>query len=189
MTFESIQLEADEKIIQIVHRHWLTLAIQLFSLAVFAFVPLVVFGILAVANTSLPLLPIDVTDYARYFVFGYLAWLLCLHMALGRTFINHYLDVWAITNRRVITIDQIGFFRRQTGSFRLERIQDVNVSVNGIIATLLDYGTLEVETASGGGEEFRAHLMPHPQTIKATILAAADQLNHSNPVASPELHI
>jgi hypothetical protein len=59
-------------------------------------------------------------------------------------------------------------------------MQDVNVEVNGIIATLLDYGTVHVQTASADVEEFKASFLPKPQEVKSVILAACDKLLEQN---------
>ena len=89
---------------------------------------------------------------------------------------NYYLDVWTITNKRLIAIDQHGLFHRETASFRLERLQDMNVEINGIIATFLDYGILEAQTAGGDDDKFRATGLPHPRELKSLILEASDVL-------------
>lgn len=175
MRFEKIEFEVDEKIVVSVHRHWLTLFTSLFSLWTFALVPLVSWLILLTFEKSYDtFLVIDFSSYGTHFTYFYCLWLLWVSMAVAYVLMNHYLDTWTITNRRVIVIDQQGFFRRHIGSFRLERLQDVNVEINGLVATLLDYGTLEAETAGHGEGEFRAHFLPHPRELKAAILSATD---------------
>jgi hypothetical protein len=95
-------------------------------------------------------------------------------MMLAMIWTDHYLDIWVITSRRIININQVNLFRRQTASFQLERLQDITVEVSGIIETLLDFGTINAVTASGIHEEFRARHLPKPQQIKSLILQAAD---------------
>jgi uncharacterized membrane protein YdbT with pleckstrin-like domain len=114
--------------------------------------------------------------FVPYVLFLYSLWLLCIWMILTSIWTDYYLDIWCLTNKRIIKIDQAGLFRRKTGSFRLERMQDVNVEINGIIATLLDYGSVHVQTASADMEEFKAFFLPNPQEIKSTILRAGDEL-------------
>jgi hypothetical protein len=57
----------------------------------------------------------------------------------------------------------------------------MNVEINGIIATLLDYGTVNAETAGHGDEEFRAEGMGNPRELKAVILRVADNLIQNTP--------
>lgn len=116
-----------------------------------------------------------------HYIFFSAWWLLLQWLALAYVWTDYYLDIWVVTNKRIISIEQHGLFRREIGSFRLERLQDMQVKINGLIATFLDFGTVEAETASGSSEEFKADFLPKPREIKALILKAADQRmkNHS----------
>ena len=105
----------------------------------------------------------------------YAAWLLITWMTLFNIWNNYYLDVWTITNKRLIAIDQKGYFTRTTASFRLDRLQDTSIAVRGIIATLLDFGELEMQTA-GEERNFKAYGLPHPGDLKSLILNASDTL-------------
>ena len=60
-------------------------------------------------------------------------------------------------------------------------MQDLNTEINGIVATLLDFGTIHVETASDAEEDFRATYLPHPANIKSIILQASDNRMSSTP--------
>ena len=117
---------------------------------------------------------VDLAAYTSQISYLYAVWLLFLWFGMFSVWTNYYLDILIITDRRLILINQKGFFRRNVGSFRLERMQDINVEINGLIATLLDYGTIHVETAGHGDEEFRATDLPKPREIKAEILRAGD---------------
>ncbi len=178
MDNKNITLEVDEAVIKIIHRHWIILFVQVFFLAVVALAPLFLITAILVTPALMAGFGNTLVANGPYVLFFYLTWLLFLWMALSQTILNHFLDVWIITDRRIIAIDQRGFFRRHMGSFRLDKLQDVNTEVTGIIATLFDYGTVEAETASGSTGEFRAHNLPNPRTIKDTILQlVAEQKN------------
>ncbi len=180
MLFEKIQLENDEQILKIVHKHWFVLAARIGSIVVTALVPLG--GWVAVSyltqHTDSTML-FSTHSYLAHFVFFYSAWLLFNWMMLAHMLTDHYLDVWVLTDRRIISIDQQGLFNRNIGSFRLEKLQDVNIAIRGIVATFLHFGTVEAQTASGSEEEFRAHNLPYPRELKAIILQAADQRMHT----------
>ena len=64
---------------------------------------------------------------------------------------------------------QKGLFYRDISTCRLNRIQDVTVEVRGLIPSLLDFGTITVQTA-GEEDNFIIHGMPHPYEIKRAIL-------------------
>ena len=159
MIFEKIELETDEEIIAIIRRHWFYLFKQVFFVFVLMLLPLV----LPLLFANLSPFTGSLTAYTPHLLFLYAFWLLVLWMLLAMIWTDHYLDIWTITNRRIIKIDQVALFRRQTGSFRLEKLQDLNVEINGIIATLLDFGTIHAQTASGKDDEFSASYLPKPQ--------------------------
>ncbi|MFT7507035.1 MAG: hypothetical protein ACI92I_000173 [Acidimicrobiales bacterium] len=183
MLFEKIQLEDDEKVIKTVHKHWYTIFSTSVGLIITVLAPLA--GVILIENlysSYIPTTNLHLSDYVTYFVFLYSLWLLLHWMLFAHVWTTYYLDIWVITDRRVIVIDQVSLFRRHIGSFRLEKLQDVNIEINGIIATFLDYGVIEAETASGGHDtEFRTKNLPHPREIKSIILQAADvRMNHQN---------
>ena len=178
MLFERINLEPDENVIIIVRKHWWILVRQIISSVVLAVAPIVLYMVLVVYLSDIagaaPLREILIT-YSLELQFVYLAWLLVVWMMFANFWTDHYLDLWAITDRRIIAIDQRGFFRRFLSSFRLERLQDMNIEVNGILPTLLNYGSIEAQTAGGSNEEFKAFNMPDPRGLKALIIKSADE--------------
>ena len=152
MLLEKIKLEPDEKIVFQVRKHWFILFSHLFALVVAAFIPLVVF-------LTFTLVPVfDTVQVSLFegagsaFVAFYAAWLLLIWMGIFGVWTNYYLDIWTLTNKRLIVVDQLSLFHRHTGSFRLERLQNMNVEYHGIIETLLDFGTLEADTAGTHNE-------------------------------------
>ncbi|MFA4941450.1 MAG: PH domain-containing protein [Patescibacteria group bacterium] len=89
------------------------------------------------------------------------------------SFIDYYLDVWIITNERIINIEQQGFFARTISEQRLERIQDVTSEVEGFFPTILKYGNVYVQTA-GAKERFFFSEIPNPDEVRDTIIKLAE---------------
>jgi uncharacterized membrane protein YdbT with pleckstrin-like domain len=170
MNIEKIQFETDERILIQVRKHWFILAVQILGIVGAALMPLVLY--LFIMNTDVPGMKAFAINTSLVFTL-YSAWLLLVWMSLFSVWNNYYLDVWTITNKRLIAVDQRGFFSRTTASFRLDRMQDTEISVQGIIATLLDYGSLEIQTA-GEDSNFKVYGLPNPGDLKALILSAAD---------------
>lgn len=176
MLTEKIQLDDDELVLAQVRKHWFILGTQLLGVLIIAALPLIVYyGVTLITFIDTSFL----NSYTQLLLALFSAWLLIMWMALFSIWTNYYLDVWTITNKRLISVDQQGLFNRSTGSFRLERLQDINVSVYGIVATFLDYGNLHAETASED-REFVARNIPHPQELKALILSAADSITFTS---------
>lgn len=172
MNYETLHLDADETIIFSVRKHWFVLALEVFGLAVVALLPLLLYAFgassisEAMGGSSVP-----------YFIACYAIWLMGVWMALFSIWTNYYLDVWTLTNKRFIAVDQHGLFHRTTASFRLDRLQDVTISVRGIIQTFLHFGALEVQTA-GEEQNFRVTGLPDPEVLKSQILDAAGSVQN-----------
>jgi hypothetical protein len=179
MLVEQIKLEESENIVQVVRKHWFILFSFIVGDVLLALLPL--FGYLAIiiifnglpAGTLAALLSAEGLSGTLWFF--YLAWLLLIWMHFTNHLTDYYLDLWVITDRRIVAIDQRGFFRRFLSSFRLERLQDLNVEVNGFIATLLNFGTIDAQTAGSSNEEFKTANMPDPRGLKALIIRLADE--------------
>lgn len=177
MLLEKIHLEDDEQIITTIRKHWFVITIKVIALLILALLPLVGLLLFAPLSATVGIAPEVTATIWPYLIFGYLTWLLVLCMIAASAWTHYYLDMWVITTKRVILIDQIGFFRRFISSFRLERLQDMNIYISGVIPTLLNYGTVEAQTAGGSNEEFSSPHMPDPRGIKAQIIRAADHLS------------
>lgn len=100
-------------------------------------------------------------------------------------FYDYYLDVWVVTNERIIDIQLKGLFARTTSEARLYRVQDVTAQMKGIGATIFDYGTVSVQTAGATGR-FIFEQMPDPDTVVREIskLVEADRPFHKEKIAA-----
>lgn len=181
MLFEKIHLESDEQVLTVVRKHWFIIFIEFFAIGFVALLPLVaLWGIQFVPSDMAPNIPWSIL--IPYFLFIYALWLLFAAMAAAMAWTHYYLDLWIITDRRIIVIEQIHFFHRKSSSFRLERLQDVKVSIFGIIATFLNFGTIRAQTASAAESNFKTSGLPDPKGLQATIQSAMDTrlkaLNH-----------
>mgnify|MGYP001589399367 FL=1 len=87
----------------------------------------------------------------------------------------YLLDVWIVTNQRIIDSTQRGFFNRSVSELHNSRIQDISVKVSGLFQSLLKFGDLEVQTA-GTENKFRFLQIPNPVEVKNVIMANLPQL-------------
>ena len=171
MLFEKIQFEEGEELIKVVRKHWFIIAIELFGIFILAILPL--FGLGLVMFTTIGA-NLAIQDYLVIISFGYLLWLLVTSMMAAMAWTHYYLDLWIITDRRIIVVEQIHFFHRKVGSFRLERMQDIKASVRGIIPTLLNFGTIRAQTASAAESNFTNRNLPDPRGLQSLIQRAMD---------------
>lgn len=171
MKTEKIQLDQDEEILLQVRKHWFILFTNVLGVVILALLPIPFFAVAMSSKTITALIPVN----DAFMVTLYCAWLIIQWMVLFSIWTNYYLDVWTVTNKRLIAVDQRGFFARTIASFRLERMQDISVRVDGILATFLDYGTMEIQTA-GEEDHFKVTGIPSPADIKALIVNSSDNL-------------
>jgi len=161
-----IEIDENEVVIKVIRRHWIVLFFNALTIFFLTAIPVsMIFGLHfiplnRVINFS------GNSFYAGAFLF--FAWILFVWLIAWTMWTIYYLDTLIITNKRLFNIDQYGLFRRESFSFRADRIQNVSVRVNGVIQTLLDYGTIRIETA-GEREDFIATYIPHPYEIKRLI--------------------
>ena len=167
-----LEIDNEEHIIRIVRKHWFVLLSGLFVLLFCVTLPVILLVLLHV-------LPIEVLftfSGSTFYAGGFLlfAWLLIVWMMGWNMWTDYYLDVLVMTDRRIFDIEQKGLFSRLSSSFRIDRIQNVSVDQKGIIQTLLDFGTLRLETA-GEKEDFVARYIAKPHEIKKFINELQDK--------------
>lgn len=99
-------------------------------------------------------------------------------------FTDYYLDVWVVTNERVLSIEQKGLFTRVASELHLAAVQDVTSEVSGMAQTLMGFGTIQVQTA-GENTRFTFKDIPHPEEVREQIvrLVQENKLKHQSELA------
>ncbi len=149
-----IKFEEGEEVIKIVRRHYFVILPFVTTILLGLLAPIVI--VLFLVSDFLALDPElvsrirDVVADLKYF--GYSLWALFLWTIFFIEWTDYYLDIWVITNKRVIDVEQKGFFHREVTSLSYERIQDITVETRGFIETLFKFGTLHVQTAGSHRE-------------------------------------
>ena len=110
--------------------------------------------------------PIMILSISSYYLF---IWLFFFF-----SFIDYYLDVWIITNERIVDIQQLGFFSRVISEHRLYRIQDVTSEIHGPLATFFRFGEVHIQTA-GAKQRFYFSEVPHPNNIRNLIIDLSEK--------------
>ncbi|OGZ28101.1 MAG: hypothetical protein A2931_01410 [Candidatus Niyogibacteria bacterium RIFCSPLOWO2_01_FULL_45_48] len=163
-----LRLHENEKIIIAFHRHWIVVANKM-TFAAALFLPALV------ALVALPAIEINagLMVLVYYFIIAYMMVALMIAFVI---WFDYYLDIWIVTNERIIDVEQIGMFKREVSEFLLSRVQDITIEIPSFVATLLRYGNIRVQTA--GQQSFTAKDVPKPDKIKDIILAEARKANH-----------
>jgi hypothetical protein len=87
---------------------------------------------------------------------------------------NYYLDMWIVTNKRVLHVDQIKLFSRMIAATRIDRVQDVKAKISGFIPTMLGFGDLHVQTAGTNTAIMHIRGIPRPNEVRRVILKYLD---------------
>ena len=164
----SIALGPGEHIIHDARKHWFLIFIETFWLLAAIILPPL---LLCAINIYAPQYLAYIQLYAFHIVFFYCL-LLTFAWIIGFSIVTDYiLDIVRITDKRIIDVDQKGFFSRNIASIRLEDVQDVTIDTVGLIPTLLKFGTIKIQS-SGAQNEFVINGVRHPEKIKEIILHA-----------------
>jgi len=173
MLYDKIELEPSESVRKVVRKHWFIITVELLGTLALIIVPLFLLLILNLAPEFFPI-TINFSSYYLIITFALCFWALLITLLSFTIWTNYFLDLWVITDRRIITIDQVGFFNRKVSSFRLERLQDIKVSIVGVIPTFLNFGTLKAQTASAAESNFVSTGLPDPRELQSMIQKAMD---------------
>lgn len=172
-----IQFETGEQIIKIVRRHYLVMIPMVLVITLGALFPVFVIALL-----SASFLPLDESVktaielfVSKWKVFGYTLWLLLLWVIFFIEWTDYYLDLWVVTDRRIVDVEQKGFFHREVTSFKFEQIQDITVETRGLIETFFKFGTLHIQTA-GHNREIVIRDAHYPEDARTLILRLSEKL-------------
>lgn len=136
--------EKDEKTLLFLRRHPFVLFKATIGFIFLSLVPVAFYYLYSTLGQQIvtgPVSSILVITGGSIFYLGILVFLF-------NTFLDYYLDVWIVTNHRIINIEQKNLFSRVVSEQALYRVQDVTAVQKGILATFLKYGTIIVQTAA-----------------------------------------
>lgn len=160
----------DEKVVQLLRRHWITLLPLAITFTIVVILPPAAYLTARFVKPEI----FENRSGAALFVMGVSIFFLYAWLFVFQNFIDYYLDIWIVTNKRVLNIEQHGLFARTVSELRLHRVQDVTAEVHGFLHTMLDYGYVHIQTA-GEKERFQFEEVPHPNQVAKLILDFADQ--------------
>lgn len=162
-------MEADEHLVTVIKKHpiglvaiYLELAVGV--IAVLAMVYLVIFNLfndgtatskgLAVASTLFIVALLAIFMFSAIYVYRKSQLL--------------------VTNKGVVQIIQYAPFNRKISRLSMANVEDVNVEQRGVLASMLDYGTLTIQTA-GQEDNFVFGMCPKPDHYANQIIETRQQ--------------
>ncbi len=159
-----------EHVIHVLRRHPITFIPTILLFVALFGIPVILY---LVTKHSFPDV---VTNNQLYplFVLGGSTYYLSTYLFLYAHFIDYYLDIWIVTNDRIIDNEQHGLFHRTTTELELHSIEDVTSQVSGILGTLFRYGDLTIKTSSVTTTIVFKQI-PNPEKIREELIRLADE--------------
>lgn len=154
-------MESEETVVGVVHRHWFLGVKHLFW-------PTLTFVMLAA---------LLLTSFKKEVAYVVLPLLLVVGVWWLRNFFDYYLDAWIVTNTGIIDVEWHGWFHRQSTRVLYSDIQGVNYEIQGVLGTVLRFGTIGVEKISTGSQ-ISMDNVSNPKRIEAMILKQMENYLH-----------
>lgn len=120
-----------ENILKVIKRHWIVYIMIWIYYFIWIIFTIIMYYIFPLAWASL----INISVWMIFIIFIFVEWL------------NHELDMFVVTNNRIIWIEQIAFLNRQVTETNLWQVQEVNSKSAWLFANILNYWTLSIQTA------------------------------------------
>lgn len=166
------KLESDERLIMTIRKHWLVFLGQNIGFIIAAVMPFIVLGIFeSRIFASLAESGLRGGQATSLIMFSICAWEMIILAVFAVALTNYYLDIIFVTSKRIIDLDQKGLFSRDVSIAPIEKMQDIKIEVNGIFATMFNFGDLYIQTA-GHDKEFVIKGVRRAQEAKDIILSS-----------------
>ena len=162
----------DEHVFIFLRRHWSVLARQISHVCIFLFLPPIA---LAITYAIVPFEVIPGSLIYIVLVEGISLYYLFTLLAYFHAFIDYHLDIWIVTDQRVISIEQQGLFNRVVSELNIGRVQDVTSEMKGKLQTFMHFGQVHIQTA-GEEERFIFEQVPKPDEVARLILQVHDRV-------------
>jgi len=103
--------------------------------------------------------------YSSIFIIAFIIWGIMEIVAEWYEYSN---DICLITNMRILSIDQKGYFKRQIAEAELDKIQEAVYSTKGALQTMFNFGNISLQTASSSSHLILKNV-PRPYEIQQEI--------------------
>jgi membrane protein YdbS with pleckstrin-like domain len=168
-------LEEGEIILEKVRKHWIVYIEDIVSHTFGC----ILFMIAASFISSIGLLSFISKDSSAYLGMVLVMFVIIFWTSFFYAWTKEYLDVWYVTDRHIIAVNQKQMFEREEAFMELARIQDVLFEKNGFLATWLGYGRLRVQSA-GVEQEFVIENVHDVEQVAHRIMELRDATKHKN---------
>lgn len=171
-------MQEGERVIALFRRHWWFLWPRSILLLLIAVVPVAVLAWLFNAIGVLD-------DMGVWFWLVAAVWLLIGAIRLFLNWYRYHHDIWVVTNQRIVDCYKAHPLNVRISTADLVNIQDMGIVKSGITPTLLNYGTVVLETAGTDTVAFLISGVPRPESVQLLIDRERDRERASQRGAPP----
>lgn len=150
----SQDLKEGEEVIRVVRKHWASFIWPLFKTFLILIIPFFLSFLLFSNYIGIIIFLVWISIGIAYGLYQWLCW---------------YFDNFIITNQRIVNVNQKTIFSRIVSETGLSNIQDVTYEINGIFASVFNYGTVRVLTASSN-ESIEMSAIEKPKKVQELIM-------------------
>lgn len=165
-------LRAGENPRLVLKRHWIVFIYTFFYIFFLVFSSILLLFFLESISLIIPtniIFLLLVMYISTFSIFIYINW------------INNELDLFIITNKRIIWIEQLSFLNRTVSECSLEDVQEVNGLTKWLLANLMNFGTITIHTASEKSD-FNMNIVPEPLENSRNILNIIEECRATNKI-------
>jgi len=150
----SQDLKEGEEVIRVVRKHWASFIWPVVKTFLVLVIPFLLSAFLFSNYIGVIIFFVWVSIGLGYGLYQWICW---------------YFDHFIITNMRIVNIDQKTLFARSVSESGLANIQDVTYEINGFLASLFNYGTVKVMTASNN-DSLKMLAIENPKKVQEIIM-------------------
>lgn len=155
-------LQEEETIIHLQRRHWWFLWPRTILFVLAALVPV------AAAAFLLDLAGV-LDDLGIWFWLVALLWVAYWAVRGLLNWYRYHYDIWVITNQRIIDCFKAHPLNLRLSTADLVNVQDMSIQKNGVLATVLNFGNIDCETAGNDPIDFLITGVPRPESLQLLI--------------------
>lgn len=171
-------LQENEYIIKYVRKHWIWLFAETLKVLFVFIIPatIVILIDLYFVDSATLFFGYPVTKLLDLFVY---VWAIFCWGFMADRFTKYALNFWVLTNKKVVESEHLMLFSRKLSTLELESVEDITVKFEGILETLLNFGSLTVQTA-GTQREFLADDIKDPEGVKKIIFDSKQDIKEDD---------
>lgn len=145
--------EEREHILLLVRKHPITNVPWIFTAFILSFAPL-----------FLQYFPLSSVIPDQFVFMGILGWYMLIMGYVLENFFSWFFNINILTDERVVDIDFYSLLYKRISTAQIDRVEDVTSSVAGFLGSVLNYGTVDIQT-SAEAREFSFELIPQPEKV------------------------